>query len=210
MLRILIADDHAVVRQGLRQVLIEKFSDADISEAATGKETLNAVQTASWDVLILDIHFPDKNGVDVLKEVKMIKPNLPVVVLSLSPEDQYGIRVLRAGGSAYLTKESAPEELVSAIMKVLDGGRYISQNLAEQLASYLAPDSRGPLHQTLSDREIEVLGYLANGRTVTDIADSLALSVKTISTYRARLLEKLNLKTTGDLIRYAVDNHLAD
>ncbi len=208
MLRILVADDHAIVRQGLKQVLVEEYSEAQIGEASTGQETLHAIQTQTWDVLILDIHFPDKNGLEILKEVKVFQPALPVVVLSLYPEDHYGIRVLKAGGSAYLTKESAPEELVSAIKKVLAGGRYVSPAMAEQLAVNLSPDGHGPLHQALSDREIEVLGHLATGKTVTDIADILALSVKTISTYRSRLLAKLRLKTTGDLIRYALDNNM--
>ncbi len=210
MLRILIADDHAIVRQGLKQVLIEEFSEAHIAETSTGQETIHAVQTQTWDVLILDIHFPDKSGLDILKEVKCIQPALPVVVLSLYPEEQYGIRVLKAGGSGYLTKETAPSELVTAIKKVMSGGRYVSAALAEQLAANLSPHSQGPLYQALSDRELEVLRHLAAGLTVTDISDLLALSVKTISTYRARLLEKLRLKTTADLIRYAVDNQLVD
>ena len=206
MLRILIADDHAIVREGLKQVLVEEFSEAHIAETSSGKETLHAIHTQQWDVLILDIHFPDINGLDILKEVKTVQPTLPVVILSLYPEEQYGIRVLKAGGSAYLTKESAPDELVSAVKKVLGGGRYVSPSLAEQLAANLAPHAQWPLHQTLSDRELEVLRNLASGKTVTDISKTLTLSVKTISTYRSRLLEKLHLKTTGDLIRYAVDN----
>ena len=208
MLRILIADDHAIVRQGLKQVLQEEFDQATIGEVSTGHDVVKEVQTQPWQILILDIHLPDKNGVDVLKEVKVIKPDLPIVVLSLSPEDQYGIRVLRAGGSAYLTKESAPEELVSAIKKVLAGGRYVSPSLAEQLADSVAPNAQIPSHHILSDRELEVLRYIASGKTVTDISDTLALSVKTISTYRARLLEKLRLKTTADLVRYAVEHQL--
>ena len=210
MFRILIADDHAIVRQGLKQVLIEEFSEANILETSTGQETVHAVQTQTWDVLILDIHFPDKNGLDILKEVKSLQPSLPVLVLSLYPEEQYGIRVLKAGGSGYLTKETAPSDLVSAVKKVLNGGRYVSAALAEQLAAHLSPHNEGPLYQVLSDRELEVLRHLAAGNTVTDISDLLTLSVKTISTYRARLLEKLNLKTTADLIRYAVDNQLVD
>ena len=210
MLRILVADDHAIVRQGLKQVLVEEFSQAYIEETSTGQETILAIQQQTWDVLILDIHFPDKNGLDILKEVKGIQPSLPVVVLSLYPEEQYGIRVLKAGGAGYLTKEMAPSELVSAIKKVLDGGRYVSPALAEQMAAYLSPHAHGPLYQVLSDRELEVLRHLGAGKTVTDISDLLALSVKTISTYRARLLEKLSLHSTADLIRYAIDNELVD
>ena len=209
MLRILIADDHAIVRQGLKQVLLEEFQQATIVETSTGQGVLEMVQAQPWNILILDIHLPDKNGVEVLKEVKMVKPDLPVVVLSLSPEDQYGIRVLRAGGSGYLTKESAPEELVTAVKKVIGGGRYVSSNLAEQLAASIAPQANAPSHQSLSDRELEVLEYLGSGKTVTDIADTLALSVKTVSTYRSRLLEKLQLKTTADLIRYAYEHGLS-
>ncbi len=208
MLRILVADDHAIVRQGLKQVLVEEFPDAYIEESSSGQGTLKTVQEHEWDVLILDIHFPDKNGLDILKEVKIFRPTLSVVVLSLYPEEQYGIRVLKAGGAAYLTKETAPSELVAAVRKVMKGGRYVSATLAEQLADNLAPQTPGPLHQSLSDRELEVLRHLSTGKTVTDIADLLALSVKTISTYRARLLEKLHLKTTADLIRYAVDHNL--
>ena len=210
MLRILLADDHAIVRQGLKQVLAEEFAQAHIGEASSGQETILAIQEQSWDVLILDIHFPDKNGLDILKEVKGIQPTLPVVVLSLYPEEQYGIRILKAGGAGYLTKEMAPSELVSAIKKVLDGGRYVSSALAEQLAANLAPHGQGPLYHTLSDRELEVLRHLGAGNTVTDISEHLSLSVKTISTYRARLLEKLGLHSTADLIRYAIDNQLVD
>ena len=208
MLRILVADDHAIVREGLKQVLLEEFQEATISETSTAQATLDLIKTQKWDILILDIHFPDKNGVDILKEVKTLQPDLPVVVLSLSPEDQYGIRVLKAGGSAYLTKESAPEELISAVKKVLEGGRFVGASLAEQLAASIAPPHTQPLHQTLSDRELEVLEYLGSGGTVTDIAEALTLSVKTVSTYRGRLLEKLRLRTTADLIRYAIEHKL--
>ena len=208
MLRILVADDHSMIRQGLKQVLTEEFPEATVVECSSGQGVLDIVGPQPLDIVILDIHFPDKNGLEVLKEIKAMKPNLPVVVLSLHSQDQYGIRVLKAGGSAYLTKESAPEELVTSIKKVLDGGRYVAPGLAEQLAASLAPNSQLLLHQTLSDRELQVLQHLASGKTVTDIAETLTLSVKTISTYRSRLLEKLRLKTTADLIRYAVDYEL--
>ena len=208
MLRILVADDHAIVREGLKQVLSEEFEQATISETSTAKGTLELVKAQKWDILILDIHFPDRNGVEILKEVKSLQPDLPVVVLSLSPEDQYGIRVLKAGGAAYINKESAPEELISSVKKVLEGGRYVSTALAEQLAASIAPP-RTPLYQTLSDRELEVLEHLGSGSTVSDIAESLSLSVKTVSTYRSRLLEKLHLRTTADLIRYAIEHRLS-
>ncbi|UCE62660.1 MAG: response regulator transcription factor [Nitrospirota bacterium] len=209
MLRILVADDHAIVREGLKQVLSEEFEQATISETSTAKGTIDLVKAQKWDILILDIHFPDRNGVEILKEVKSLQPNLPVVVLSLSPEDQYGIRVLKAGGAAYLNKESAPEELISSVKKVLDGGRYVSASLAEQLAASIAPPRTTPLYQTLSDRELEVLEHLGTGSTVSDIAEALSLSVKTVSTYRSRLLEKLRLRTTADLIRYAIEHRLS-
>lgn len=209
MLRILVADDHAIVREGLKQVLSEEFEEATITETASAQGTLDLVKAQKWDILILDIHFPDKNGVEILKEVKFLQPELPVVVLSISPEDQYGIRVLKAGGAAYLNKESAPDELINSVKKVLEGGRYVSSSLAEQLAASIAPPHTVPLHQSLSDRELEVLEHLGSGKTVTDIAEDLSLSVKTVSTYRARLLEKLRLRTTADLIRYAIEHRLS-
>ena len=207
-MKILIADDHAIVRRGLKQVVADDFEHAVVGEASTGQSALEAIRTQDWDVIVLDINFPDKNGVEVLKEIKLTRPHLPVVVLSLYPEEQYALRVLKAGGSAYLTKESAPEELVACLKKVLKGGRHISAALAERLAGSLGPNHTIPLHQTLSDRELQVLRLIAMGKTVTDIADEVCLSVKTISTYRARLLKKLKLNTTAELIRFALDNQL--
>lgn len=210
MLRILIADDHPLVRQGLKQTIREDFGDTMVGEACTGSEVLDAVQKERWDAIILDLNLPDRSGLDVLKTIKVVRPDLPVVVLSMYPEQQYAVRVLKAGAAGYVTKESAPEELGKALRKALQGGRYVSPTLAEDLADDLSLDSSRPAHAALSDRELEVLRLLALGKTVSDIADQIALSVKTVSTYRARILEKLHLKTTADIIRYAVDNHLAE
>lgn len=208
-MKILLVDDHAIMRKGLKDVLVEGLGQVEVGEAATGLEALEAVRTQAWDAVVLDVNLPDKNGIEVLKEMKALRPALPVVVLSLHPEDQYAVRMLKAGASGYLTKESAPELLVMAIRKALQGGTYVSPALAEQLAVGLGTPSAEPL-ATLSDREMEVLCLIAGGKTPTDIADTLSLSVKTISTYRTRLLEKLNLKTTADLIRYALDHKLVE
>jgi two-component system invasion response regulator UvrY len=209
MLHILLTDDHAIVRKGLKDVLVEGLGQVEVGEAATGREALEAVRKQAWDAVVLDINLPDKNGIEVLKEMKVLRPSMPVVVLSLHPEDQYAVRMLKAGAAGYLTKESAPEQLVSAVRKALAGGKYVSASLAEQLAAGLGTPAAEPL-ATLSDREMEVLCLIARGKTPTDIADSLSLSVKTVSTYRARLLEKLHLKTTADLIRYALDHKLVE
>ena len=209
MLNILLVDDHAIMRKGLKDVLVEGLGPVTIGEAATGQEALEAVRKQAWDAVVLDVNLPDKNGIEVLKEMKALRPAMPVVVLSLHPEDQYAVRMLKAGAAGYLTKESAPEQLVAAVRKALEGGKYVSAALAEQLATGLGTPSAEPL-ATLSDREMEVLCLIAGGKTPTDIADTLALSIKTISTYRARLLEKLKLKTTADLIRYALDHKLVE
>jgi two-component system, NarL family, invasion response regulator UvrY len=210
MLNILIADDHAIVRRGLKDMVTEEFTQARIIEVSTGQAAIEAVRKQAVEVVILDLNLPDKTGIEVLKELKLLRPNVPVLVLSVHPEEQYAARALKAGAAGYVTKNSAPEELVTAIKKVLQGGKYVSPALAEQLAKHIGVKTDGPLHQTLSDREDEVLRLIANGKTPTEIADHLSLSVKTVSTYRARLLEKLRLKTTADLIRYAVDNKLVE
>lgn len=210
MVTVLVVDDHAVVRKGLKQVLAEEFSDATIIEIGTGQGALEAVCSKKIDAIVLDLNLPDKHGLEILKEIKSTKPDLPVIVLSLYSEEQYGFRVLRAGGSGFLNKETAPEELVSALKKVLMGGTYVTPSLAEHLASGLSIKSPTALYQTLSDRELEVLCLIAKGKTATQISDELSLSVKTISTYRSRLLEKLKRDTTAELIRYAVDHHLVE
>ncbi len=208
MLKILIVDDHAIVRQGLKQVLSEEFESATLGEASTAQGMLDAFQEQEWDAVVLDINLPDRSGLEVLKEMKGLRPALPVLMLSIHPEEQYAVRALRTGASGYLTKESAPEELVAAMRKVMGGGKYVSSSLAERLASNLSAEVNAPTPRGLSDREHQVIARIAQGKTVTQTAEELSLSVKTVSTYRARLLKKLRLKTTAQLIRYALDNQL--
>ncbi len=208
--KILVVDDHALLRRGLIQVLAEDFDQATIIESSTGQEALDLIRNQEMDAIVLDINLPDKNGVEVLKEIKQMYPTLPVLILSLYAEEQYGLRVLKAGASGFLTKESAPEELVTAIKKVLSGGKYVSASFAEHLANDLIDETPNALHEILSDRELEVLCLIARGKKVSQISNELALSVKTVSTYRGRLLEKLRLKTTAELIRYALDHHLVE
>ena len=208
MIRVLIADDHTVVRQGLKQILSEDPQLTVVGEAADGNEVLAALETLSVDALVLDITMPGRNGLDVLKEVKRKRPTLPVLVLSMHPEDQFAIRILRAGAAGYITKESAPEELVGALRKVCSGGKYVSPQLAERLAVFIEDETTRPPHEKLSDREFEVLRMLALGKTVTEVAEELLLSVKTVSTYRARVLEKMKMASNADLTRYALQNGL--
>jgi DNA-binding NarL/FixJ family response regulator len=210
MIRALIADDHAVVRQGLKQILGDTPEMVVAGEATTGQEVLDKVRAETWDVVVLDISMPDRSGLDVLKQLRSERPKLPVLVLSMHSEDQYAVRVLKAGASGYLTKDSAPDELVKAIRKVVSGGTYVSSFLAEKLAFEIGTDSSRLPHETLSDREFQVLRLIAAGKSVTEIAAELCLSVKTVSTYRARMLEKMNLGTTAELIHYAMQNHLID
>ena len=210
MLKILLGDDHAIVRRGLRQVLAEEFGQLAIGEVGSGHAVVDAVREQEWDVVVLDINLPDKNGVEVLKEVKGLRPSILVVMLSMHPEEQYAMRTLKAGAAGYLTKESAPEELITAMRKVLRGGKYVSASLAERLASELAAGTEAPLHQKLSDREYQVLLGIARGNMVTETAEALSLSAKTISTYRARLLKKMKLQTTVELVRYALAHRLVD
>ena len=207
---ILVADDHAVVRRGLRQVIAEECDGAVVEEASTGQGVLDAVRRQDWAVVILDINLPDKNGLEVLKDLKAMRPALPVLILSHHAEAQYAARAFKAGAAGYLTKESASEELAVAIHKVLAGGRYVSPSFAEQLAGHLTGELGALLHHALSDREHQVLCQIARGKAVSQIADELALSVKTISTYRARLLEKLHLANNAELMRYAFDHRLVE
>jgi len=208
MSRILIVDDHAVVRHGLRQLLKEIPDVAHIGEAQNAKEVMGMVQGQTWDLIVLDLTLPDKIGIEVLKDLKRDSPQTPVLVMSMLPEDQYGMSVLKAGASGYLPKESAPEELVNAVRKVLRGGRYISLNLAEHLAFDLGPGVEKPLHETLSDREYQVMCLLASGKTNSEVADQLSLSTKTVSTYRSRVLIKMKLRTNAELMNYAFRNKL--
>ena len=208
MIRILIADDHAIVRAGLKQI-IEGIPDMILAdEAANGWELLEKVRKDDFDVIVLDITMPGGGGIEILKQLKIEKPKLPVLALSIHPEEQYGKRMLKAGAMGYLTKESAPEALVTAIRKVYDGGRYVSPFLAEKLAADLATHSDGPLHEELSDREYQVMIMIGTGKTITEIAGELNLSAKTVSTYRARILEKMKMKSNAELARYIVTNQL--
>ena len=210
MLKILVADDHAVVRQGVRGILMEEFGPVTFGEARNSEELMEAIRKQEWDMLILDITMPGKSGLDALKEIRPLRPRLPVLVLSMHPEDQFAVRVLKAGAAGYMTKERAPEELIGAIKKVLAGGKYVSSTLAERLAFNLDQETEKAPHEMLSDREYEVLCMIASGKTVGEIADILYLSVKTVSTYRARILEKMNLRTNAELTHYAMKNHLVE
>lgn len=210
MLRILIADDHPIVRRGLRQTIAETSDMFVADEASNGWEVLSKVKANNYDVVLLDISMPGRSGVDILRQLKNERPGLPVLILSIHPEEQYAVRTLRAGASGYLTKESAPDELVSAIRKVSMGGKYVSSSLAERLASALESGDEQLPHKTLSDREYQVLCMIASGKTVTEIAEELSLSVKTISTYRSRILEKMKKKNNAELTYYAVKNQLVD
>jgi two-component system invasion response regulator UvrY len=207
-MRILIADDHAVVRHGLKQILAEAFSQAVFGEAGNAGEVLSEIEKEEWDVVVLDISMPDRSGLEILGDIRKVRPTLPVLVLSMHPENQFAVRVLRDGASGYLTKASAPEELVGAIKKVLAGGRYVSPLLAEKLAADLSVNTDKAPQEFLSNREYQVLRLLASGKIVSEIAGELRLSVKTISTYRARVLEKMHLRNNAQLMHYAMEHHL--
>src|SRR5437773_2528052 len=209
-MKILIVDDHAMVRQGLRHILADELRRAEFGEARNAQEALNRVWKDKWDVVVLDITMPGRSGLEVLREIKRSKPKLPVLVLSMHPEDQFAVRILKSGASGYMTKESAPEELVGAVKKVLGGGRYVSSALAEKMASYLAIDTPKPPHERLSDREFVVLRMIASGKTVSQIAGELTLSVKTVSTYRTRILEKMGMTSNAELTHYAIKNQLVE
>jgi len=207
---ILLADDHAVVRRGLREILAGSFPNAHFGESATANAVISEVSERIWSVLVLDINMPGRSGMDVLREVKRLRPLLPVLMLSVQPEEQYAVRCLRAGASGYLNKESAPEELVNAVRRALAGGRYVSTKLAEKLAFDLdRPDSHDP-HEQLSDRELEVVRMIAVGRSLTDIARELNLSAKTVSTYRSRTLLKMQMGSNAELTRYALEHKLIE
>ncbi len=210
MLKILICDDHPVVRRGLKQIIADTADMAIADEATNGWEVLNKVRASDYDVVLLDIAMPGMDGFDVLTQLKHEKPRLPVLMLSTYPEEQFAVRALRAGASGYLTKESAPDELVRAIRKVSIGGKYVSSALAEKLALDLQSGSEQPPHETLSDREYRVMCLIASGKTVTEIARELSLSVKTISTYRRRILNKMKMKNNAELTHYAVSRRLVD
>jgi len=210
MIKILIADDHPVVRKGLKEIIEEHSDMKVVDEASTGQEVLEKVFKKEFDVVLLDISMPGKSGLDILKELKSYRPKLTVLVLSMHPEEQYAVQVFKAGAAGYLTKKSAPDELLAALRKVSSGGKYVSSSLAEKLAYALEHDTEKPLHETLSAREYEVMRKIATGKAATDIARELFLSPKTISTYRTRILEKMGMKNNAELIRYAVKNQLVD
>jgi DNA-binding NarL/FixJ family response regulator len=209
-MHILIADDHAVVRRGLKDILADALPGADFSEACNGDEVLSRLDKAAIALLLLDINMPGRSGMDVLRDVKLSYPRMPVIILSVHPEEQYAVRCLRAGASAYINKESAPEELAAATKKILSGGRYISTTLAEKLIANLdEPDGKLP-HEALSDREHEVMRLIAAGVPLTEIGESLHVSVKTISSYRARIMDKMQMKSNAELTRYAMTHNLID
>jgi two-component system, NarL family, invasion response regulator UvrY len=209
-MQILIADDHAVVRRGLKEILTDAVPAADFCEASNGDEVLSQLGKSPVAMLVLDINMPGRSGVDVLRDVKQTYPRLPVIILSCHPEEQYAVRCLRAGAAAYINKDSAPEELAIAIKKILSGGRYVSATLAEKLVANLDGPIDQPLHESLSDREHEVMRMIAAGVSLTDIGDRLHVSVKTISSYRARIMEKMQMKTNADLTRYAMTHGLIE
>jgi two-component system invasion response regulator UvrY len=209
-MKVLIADDHAVFRRGLRETLAEAFSRVTFGEAKTAQETLEHARRQDWDVVILDISMPGKSGLDILDELKRSRPKLPILLLTMHPEEQFARRALRAGVAGYLTKESVPEELKEAVKKVAAGGRYVSATLAEKLAVDLREGGDTPIHELLSAREFQVLRMIASGKSVKEIAAEISLSVKTVSTYRARILVKTGMKTNAELIRYALQAQLVD
>ncbi|HEY4150850.1 MAG TPA: response regulator transcription factor [Chitinophagaceae bacterium] len=208
MVRIIIADDHTVVRKGLKQILIEAFPSALIEEVSDAEELLKKVMKSEWDVVISDLSMPGRSGLESLQQIKQHYPRLPVLILSVHSEEHYAIRVLKAGASGYLSKDTASDELVKAVNRVLLGKKYITASIAEKLASTLDHDSDKSSHEHLSDREFEVLKLIATGKSVSEIATMLSLSVTTVSTYRARILSKMNMKTNADLTLYAIENKL--
>jgi len=203
-IKILIADDHEIVRQGLKTILSEHSDLEVIAEAENGNEVLKIIQKTKLDIVLLDFDMPEKNGLDTLIELKSMKPMLPVIILSIFPEDHYGTRFLKAGASGYLGKASASERLVEAVRKVAGGGKYISPELTDKLVTDLTNDSEKPAHEILTDREFQVFRGLASGKKIKEIANELCLSINTISTYRSRILQKLNFRSNAELIRYAI------
>ena len=210
MIRILIVDDHPLLRRGLKDILAREMAPVFCGEGANAEEALSQVQVHDWDMVILDVSMPGRSGLYILRDIKGLRPKLPVLILSVHSENQLAQRLLKAGASGYMNKESAPEELIKAIRKVLAGGRYVSAAMAEKLAFDNIEDAGKPLHERLSDRELEVLRMIGIGKTVSQIGAELNLSVKTVSTYRSRILEKMNLATSADLMQYAIRNQLVN
>ncbi len=209
-IHVLIADDHAIVRQGLKQILSETDDLLVAGEADDGAEALNLARQQTWDVFLLDVSMPNRNGIDTLKQLKKEFPRLPVLILSMHPEEQYAVRALKAGASGYLTKQSAPELLVTAIRQVASGKKYLSPAVAQQLAEAISDNTDKSPHERITDREYQVLVLISTGNTLTQIAEKLSLGVATVSTYRARLLEKMGLKSTAELIRYGLEHGLVE
>ena len=208
MLKILIADDHPIVRRGLQQILSRETDIAMVGEAQNCSEVLDLTRTEDWDAVVLDIVMPERGGLDTLKELKRLYPALPVLMLSIYPEDQYAVRAFRAGAAGYMNKETAPDELIKAIRKIIKGGKYVSPALAEKLV--LMMQAEAPFHDSLSDREYQVMLKIASGLTLSQIAGEMSLSVKTISTYRERILEKMKMKNNAEITHYAIKHHLVE
>jgi len=210
MLKILVTDDHAMIRLGLKQVLAKHFPSAVVGEAQSAEEALEEVRRKTWDLLVLDISMPGRSGLDVLKDIHLAKPSLPVLIMSMHGEDQFAVRVLKAGAAGFISKHSAPDELVSAIQKILGGGKYVSSKVAERLVLDLGRETGRPPHELLSDRELQVMCMFASGKVNKQVAKELSLSVKTVSTYRARLLEKMNMQSNAELTHYAIKGGLVE
>jgi two-component system, NarL family, invasion response regulator UvrY len=208
IIKILVVDDHSIVREGLKQILADSAEMVVAGEASSGQEAMQKIRAGGFDMVIMDISLPDRNGLEILEQVKVIFPKLPILILSMHAEEQYATRAFKAGASGYLTKESASEQLIAAIHKVAQGGKYVSPSLAEKLVFELVKDSQKPLHEVLSDRELQVLCLFASGKTLTEVSQTLCVSVKTISTHRARILEKMGMRNNAELIRYAIQNKL--
>lgn len=209
MIRVLIADDHAIVRQGLKQIVEESGEMRVVAEAANGADALYKMREIACDVVLLDISMPGKSGIEVLKQIKEEKPKLPVLILSIYPEDQYAVRLIKSGAAGYMTKETAPMEVVEAVRRVASGKKYISPTVAEMLANDIrAPEEKRP-HEILSNREYQIFLLFASAKTATEIADTLALSIKTVSTHRSRILEKMHMHNNAELMHYAIENNLA-
>lgn len=207
-IKILVADDHPVVREGLKQIISKAPDMLVAGEAANGQEVLEKIAAEHWDVVVLDVNMPGKDGFEVLRQMRHEKPKLPVLILSIHPEDQLGVRVFKVGASGFLNKDAAPQELAEAIRTVHTGRKYVSPHLAEKLASALENVTRGPSHELLSNREYRVLCMIAVGKQVQDIADEMSISVKTVRTYRDRILKKMNMKNIAELTRYAIEHEL--
>jgi two-component system, NarL family, invasion response regulator UvrY len=208
MIRILLADDHAIVRKGLKQLILDEFPSAEVGEVGDVESLVASVMKGKWDVIVSDISMPGRSGVEALYQIKEINPSIPVLIMSMHPEDQYALRVLKAGASGYLNKDSVHEELIPAIQMVRNGRKYITPAIAQKLVGAISSGTDKQLHEFLSDREFDVLKMLASGKSVSDIAHQLSLSATTVSTYRARILEKMRMKTNADLTRYAIEKKL--